>query len=78
MAKFKTIKDIFCYHTTIKAVNPENGEVERYDGPIVYGHDFDHAQKICNENGLSFAVVDGKIESPLSMQHLTPFEYLAY
>lgn len=47
------------YVTTIKAINPLNGQIESYFGPRIKAISFSDAQDYCNRNGLGYCKVEG-------------------
>jgi hypothetical protein len=46
--------------TYIKAVNPQNGELCLWVGPLAIGETIQDAQKWCNNNGFGYCQVVGE------------------
>lgn len=49
------------YTTTIKAIDPKDGELKTWSGQHVPGLSFSDAQNYCDKNGLGFCKVEGKL-----------------
>ena len=56
-------KEIKLYTTLIQAVNPRNGRLEVFNGPIVPGRNLIDAQEYCYRNNLAYCIVDKRFVS---------------
>jgi hypothetical protein len=54
-------KEIKLYTTLIQAVNPRNGRLEVFNGPIVPGRNLLDAQEYCYRNNLAYCIVDRRM-----------------
>lgn len=47
--------------TSIQAVNPKTGNIELWSGPNVPGLSFKDAEKYCDQNGMGYCKVLGRL-----------------
>ena len=47
------------FTTTIRAIDPKDGELKTYAGPNVPGISFNDARAYCQKNGLGYCEVEG-------------------
>ena len=53
------------YTTTIKAIDPKDGELKTWGGPNIQGITFKDAENYCQNNGLGYCKVDGLLVSEI-------------
>lgn len=51
----------FVFVTEIKALDPKTGELKTWAGPNVSGISFEHAQAFCDNNGMGYCKVVGRL-----------------
>lgn len=47
--------------TSIKAIDPQDGQMKLWSGPHVPGIDRSDAERYCQENGLGYCSIDGEL-----------------
>lgn len=47
--------------TTIKAIDPKDGQLKKYSGQTVLGISFQDAENYCQNNGLGYLTVEGEL-----------------
>ena len=62
------------FTTTIKAIDPSDGELKLWGGPNVPGISFKDARQYCDENGLGYCDILGELvaEIPTKLDERTP------
>lgn len=48
--------------TKLQAIDPVDGELKTWMGPLIEADSFEDADRYCQENGLGYCVVDGIFE----------------
>lgn len=58
------------FTTTIKALNPQNGILQEYEGPRIEAECWSEAEKYCQENGLGYCQVDGILLAEIDEENI--------
>lgn len=65
---------MFKFSTKIKAIDPKDGEMKTWSGPVIDAISYQDAEYYCQENGLGYCEVDGILvsEIPTKSDGVTP------
>ena len=63
------------FTTTIRAIDPHTKELSTYRGPNVPGICFSDAQAYCDNNGMGYCEVDGKLVMEMSWNGSNRIDY---